>query len=424
MHDTKITLKGTIVWLVCAVFFTYEFLLRTVLGTFQSQIMVDFDISPFRFALLSTSAFILIYGLMQMPVGFIADRFGLKKSLLFAVLVCSLSCVLFAFSSDFKIAFIVRMLMGLGASFGFICLLVSVYDWMPKQHYGLFIGLSQFIGTLGPMTAAGPFNAIAQNEWLNWQSLLICLGLFGLVLVIPVLLVVKNKQENVGKFIVIKKTRPFKQSLTTIFFQKQIWVIALYSGLTFFSLEYLSENEGKAFLEIAGFSSHFASYMITVGWLGYAFGCPMLGLLSDHMKRRKVVMILAACLAVLSLLCIIYWPSSELVVTIAFFLLGVGAAGQSVGFAMMAEQCNKYYLAAGLGFNNTMIALISSINAPLIGYVVDMHSEQSMISLSDYHFAFGFIVALTTIGLFVSIFYLKETYCRSNKQLTILTSHQ
>ncbi|WP_367608019.1 hypothetical protein [Legionella sp. W05-934-2] len=43
-------------------------------------------------------------------------------------------------------------------SFGFICLLISVYDWLPRKNAALFIGLSQFIGTMGPMLAAGPLD--------------------------------------------------------------------------------------------------------------------------------------------------------------------------------------------------------------------------------------------------------------------------
>lgn len=35
MTQDKITLKGTVVWLICVSFYFYEFLLRTVLGTFQ-----------------------------------------------------------------------------------------------------------------------------------------------------------------------------------------------------------------------------------------------------------------------------------------------------------------------------------------------------------------------------------------------------
>ncbi len=421
-EQSKISVRGITVWLVCAIFFTYEFLLRTVLGTFQHPIMADLNLTPLSFALLSSTAFIGIYGLMQMPVGFIADKFGLKKSLLFAVILCVVSTLFFAFTYEFKFAVIARMLMGFGASFGFICLLVSVYEWMPSRFYGLFIGLSQFIGTLGPMIAAGPFNEMAQNGSTDWRTIFLGLSLFGAALVIPVLFFVKNNQQNMGGFRVLSRSIPVVSSLKTILKQKQMWWIAIYCALVFFTIEYLSENEGKAYIELLGFSSSFASYMITVGWLGYAIGCPLLGFISDLLKRRKLVMLLGAVCCLGAMASLVYGPATKTSLMITFFMIGVGASAQSVGFAIMAEQCNKYYLAAGLGFNNAMIAFVSSVNAPFIGWLLEYHGPSHEVQLPDYVFAFNFVLGLITISIIAAMFFIKETYCRPTKEFTVVTS--
>lgn len=75
----QITIRGLIVWLICALFFLYEFLLRTILGTFQPSLMSQMHLTPVTFALLSSTVYNLMYGSMQIPVGFITERFGLKK---------------------------------------------------------------------------------------------------------------------------------------------------------------------------------------------------------------------------------------------------------------------------------------------------------------------------------------------------------
>ncbi len=421
MTNTKISPIGIMVWLVCAIFFTYEFLLRTVLGTFQHPIMYDLNLTPFTFAILSTTAYMVIYGAMQMPVGLITDRFGLKKSLTLATIICSISAIAFAMTYQLKSAVVARMLMGLGSSFGFVCLLVAVYDWMPKKHYGLFIGLSQFIGTMGPMVAAGPLNSMALDGSIDWRSVFLGLGGFGCFLTILIIVVVKNSQENIGQFRVLTRPTSIKLNIYSILKQKQIWVIAFYSALVYFTLEYLSENEGKIFLELNGYSSGFSSYMITVGWLGYAIGCPLLGFISDFLRRRKIIMVSAALCCLLSIIAIVLFPVTKTILTISFFTLGLGAAGQSVGFAIMAEQCSKFYLAAGLGFNNCIIALLSSINAPVVGWLLDSHSYGAVSpGKEDYVFAFSFIIALVAASLFASIFLIKETYCRPTKDFTLV----
>ena len=76
--------------------------------------------------------------------------------------------------------------------FGFICLLVAVYKWMPKRNIALLIGLSQFIGTLGPMIAAGPINAIANASDITWRTVFCGLGLFGILLTLMILFLVKR----------------------------------------------------------------------------------------------------------------------------------------------------------------------------------------------------------------------------------------
>ncbi len=417
-YERKLNRLGVTIWLICALFFTYEFLLRTVLGTFQYPIMTELSLTPVSFSVMSTSAYLLVYGFMQVPVGVITERFGLKSSLIIAVSICSLSSLAFSYVTDFNSAMIIRMLMGLGSSFGFVCLLMAVYNWMPKNTYGLFIGLSQFIGTLGPMIAAGPINSIAMKGNYDWRTIFFSLSVFGIILLVMVLVLVKNAQENLGKPRIITKKMLVSKSLAQLLSQKQTWLIAIYSALVYFTLEYLSENEGKAFLELKGFSSHFSSYVLTVGWIGYAIGCPFLGLLSDLLKRRKPIMIFCAFSCLLAMVYIIYIPLTKYTLAIAFFMLGMGAGGQSIGFAIMAEQCNKTYLAMGIGFNNAMIALMASIHAPIIGTLLGHHNA-STIYIENYYFAFSYIIVLLLLS-FACLFFIKETYCRSTKGFTFI----
>lgn len=289
-------LIGIVSWLVCAVFFCYEFLLRTVLGTFQAPIVSDLLLTPISFALLSSTAYLVVYSAMQVPVGLIADRFGLKKSLMIGTLLCAVSTLAFAFTYQFKTAVGARMLMGLGSSFGFICVLMAVYDWMPKKHYGLFIGLSQFIGTIGPIAAAGPLDSIAASGDVHWRTIFIALSGVGLFLFVLAVFFVRNNTQCTEGFRIILRHTPIMKALKTLFSQKQAWYIALFSAAVYFPLEYLSENEGKNFLVLKGFTPLYAAYMITLGWFGYAIGCPLLGYISDRVKRRKTVLNFAAVL--------------------------------------------------------------------------------------------------------------------------------
>src|SRR3990167_7016977 len=245
----------------------YEFVLRTVIGTFQTSITHDLHLAPFSFSLLSTTGYSLIYALMQIPVGIITARIGLKKALFTAVIICTISTAGFAMSYQFSMAMLCRIIMGFGSSFGFICLLIAVYDWMPRRSIAFYIGVSQFIGTMGPMLAAGPLNSLSQTTVIGWRAIFFCLTAIGLTIAILTLLFVKENRLSRKKFIILTKPDAIIRSMLSIIHQKQIWFIALFSACVYFSIEYLPENVGVEFLIKKGFSSTFSSYMITLTWL-------------------------------------------------------------------------------------------------------------------------------------------------------------
>lgn len=418
MQDNKFKLKGFVVWGLCAVFFLYEFFIRTVIGTYQVPIMQDLQLNSFQFSLLSSTLFLIIYGIMQLPVGIIVDHIGLKKSLIIGTMACSIASIGFSYSSSYLMAMFYRGIMGFGASFGFICLLISVYDWMPHRYSAIFIGLSQFIGTLGPMMATGPLDTLSETMSISWHQIFLSLGGVGIILTALTILFIENNTQKAGQYIVLYKPEKISTSILRLFTRMQPWYIAILSTSLYFTIEYLSENEGRNFLSLKGISSNSAAYMLTTAWIGYAIGCPLLGFLSDFLKRRKIMMILAAIIGLISVITILYLPNQYL--TIAFFCLGISASGQSIGFAIIAEQFKKQFVAVGFGLNNTMIVLISAINAPVIGFLLDHTKKANELILSEYLFVFIILVILSLIAVFTSIFLIQETYTKSLADFTYL----
>ena len=171
IENQKITLLGTWIWLIAAGFFLYEFFLRTFVGSLAHQIIPSLHLSIEEFTLVS-SAYYIAYAIMQIPVGILADKFGVKAIMVFAAVLCAVATYLFSVSTGFYTAVASRFLMGLGSSFAFICLLVIASNWFPKRFFGLFSGLSQFIGTMGPALAGGPLIAFLVSSHTGWRPTL------------------------------------------------------------------------------------------------------------------------------------------------------------------------------------------------------------------------------------------------------------
>lgn len=418
MYDKKFNFTGFITWIISVIFFLYEFLLRTILGTYQNPIKLDLNLTSFEFTTLSTTIFLIIYAFMQIPVGIIVNNIGLKKSLLIGSFLCFISCIGFSISNYF-FATIFRMLMGFGASFGFISLLISVYQWINPKYRAVFIGLSQLIGTLGPIIAAGPLNFISTNTEITWRIIFLSLGIIGVAIFILILFFVKSIPQKNNQYIILHKPQKIINVVKKLFFKTQPWLIALTSACLYFSIEYLSENEGKFYLENKGFSSNNASYIISITWIGYALGCPIIGLLSDTLERRKLTISLCGFLAILSTVFIVYSQKNDYFFY-AFFILGISASGQSICFSLIAEQFKKELVAIGFGLNNTVITLFSAINASLIALVIDYKNNTNINYLENLSFAFHSLIIIVIIGFFISVLFIKETFCKSQQDFTYL----
>lgn len=420
----SITTLALIVWGLASLFFLYEFFLRTFVGSVAHQIIPDLKLNIETFAIIG-SAYYIAYGIMQIPVGILVDKFGVKPLMIFAVLVCVISTFLFAHSTGFLTALISRLLMGFGSSFAFVCLLVISVVWFPKKHFGFFAGLSQFIGTMGPLLAGGPLIALMEKTHQNWRITLSEIALFGIVLAILIFLFVKDKPRKGKKALVFLTLNvPFKMRLKQLAKNTQAWAIAFYSGTVYVSMALLGAIWGTKYLQVGGLSQAVSASIISLAWLGYAIGCPLLGALSDTVKRRKPTLIFCALLGALSTASITYIHSQHAPWTYAclFFILGIAASGQNIGFALISEHSNSIIKATALSLNNAIITLFSAFIPPLASYViyVSMGPGNTTLKPENFTLAFSIMPILYIVALVLSIFCIKETYCKPQKEAIIL----
>ncbi|MCF7791691.1 MAG: MFS transporter [Victivallales bacterium] len=424
----KITLIGVFIWSIAAVFFLYEFFLRTFLGSLEPQIMKSLHLNAETFSMIG-ACYYLTYGIMQVPVGLIVDRIGVKAAMVFATSLCGISAIAFGLSPDFICGFLSRLLMGFASSFAFICLLVIARTWFPKERFGFFAGLSQFIGTLGPIIAGGPLIMFLKYEHMDWRTFITGLGLFGFVLSFLCLIFVKSKKGvKEDQLVFAERKISLKRQLKSLFGNKQAWMVAIYSALIYTSIATLGAIWGTRVLIAKGLNQVHAAGAISVLWIGYAVGCPVTGLISDLMKKRREILIFVAILATFSIfaLGIIDNGSFELFYFI-FFCIGFSGGGQNVGFATIVEKTSDKLSAASMGLNNGLMLLFDTVNPLIFGFLVMVtmtDRSSDAFTSQNFYMALMYIPVLTAIALFLSIFFIKETYCKPQQDLVLLSSEK
>lgn len=403
-----------LIWSIAVLFFLYEFFLRTFVGSIAHQIIPELHLSIEQFTLVGT-AYYIAYGTMQIPVGMLTDKFGVKAVMVFAALTCAVATFVFAHSTGFVSAALGRFFMGLGSAFAFVCLLIIVSSWFPRRFFGFFAGFSQFIGTMGPVLAGGPLIAYLADSHNSWRSVLYAVSVFGVVLALLSLLYVKNKSRTDRTILrPLNHKDTAKTKLLRLLKTKQAWVVASYSATVYVSIALMAAVWGTEYMQSRGLTQENAAFMLSVAWIAYALGCPILGMLSDVIKRRKPILVLCSALGLICICFIVYGQLQIWEYELAFAGLGLAATGQNVGFVAITEHTDSGIRATALGLNNGMITLAGGTLPLVVGWFISRaaHGNATHLTSADFEYGLSALPVVLFVSLLISLFLFKETFCK------------
>lgn len=419
--EESISIKGIFIWLLALLFFFYEFFLRIFLGTVASDIIHQLHLTAREFSFIA-AAYYLTYGLMQIPVGFLIDKFGARLCLFVSSFVCALGVFCLSLAHGFFLAFVGRLLIGFGSSFAFVSFMLLILRWFPRRHFSLVSGLSIFLGSIGPLLAGAPLAYLYKMLDGDWRGILVGCGIFGVALSAALGLFVRNgPQKKEEAIIFLFRKEGIWKYLLLLFRNTQVWLILLYSGTTYVVLPIFAAYWGTIFLQARGISLVQAAFIISMVWIGYAIGSPLLGKLSDHFKLRKPFLYLPALLGAIVSALILYAPfQSEWILVILFIFVGIGGAGQTLSFTFILEQVQQKLHSSALGINSAGSTLAAALFPILVGTIIQWGKTGG----AGAHFSEAVLVRglslaplLFLTAFFISLFAFRETFCRQQYEV-------
>lgn len=93
--------------------------------------------------------YLYAYIVMQIPTGILLDYLGPKKTIIADCIVAAFSSVMFSLSVNIPMAYLSRLLVGLGVSVVFLCILQIQANWFPAEKFAAMSGLTSFMGSMG-----------------------------------------------------------------------------------------------------------------------------------------------------------------------------------------------------------------------------------------------------------------------------------
>src|SRR3990167_1590312 len=142
--------------LICflgACFYFYETILETIPSILINPLMASFHINAVQAGWLD-SCYFITYALLQIPGGALLDKFGARRVMPMAALLCFLGLLLFASTNSYLAAALGRIIAGLGGAFGLMGAMFIVSSWINSRFLALGLGLTIMYGLSGGLLEA------------------------------------------------------------------------------------------------------------------------------------------------------------------------------------------------------------------------------------------------------------------------------
>jgi MFS family permease len=175
------TARGPVVLLLAAVLFL-NYVDRGALPTAASLIQRDLHLTAAQLGML-LSAFFWTYASIQIPIGWLAERYGAHRVLAIGLAVWAMSTMLVGVVSSFILLLVLRLTLGVGESVGFPCMSKILASVVPKESLGTANGVVACAYLLGP--AAGIFLGGLLIEASGWRTMFVAFGLLSSLWLLP-----------------------------------------------------------------------------------------------------------------------------------------------------------------------------------------------------------------------------------------------
>lgn len=392
------TLYGSIVWFVTTLFVIYSFCLNTAAAVFAGTIQATLHATNFEVSL-AASAFILGFACMQIPAGYLLDRFNARFVVSSGVLLLAVGNTLAAFSATLTVFALANILQGIGASFAFIAAAILIAQWFPGKVFPILFGLTQTISCVSAGIIHYYFTILLETH--TWNEVYQGLGLFGFALLLLTLLVVKTP---------VSYNRPgvisLRKSLSIVLENKQIWLCTIAAATSFgVLLAYASVwyHQIQTYYAVGSLDSVIISGMI---FFGIGVGTPLLGWFSNSVKSRIMALHLSLVLGTMVLLLGIYLPhfhiSTLIIIKTVSFLIGFLLSGSMLFYTVVSEGSSDSTRGVAISFLNTAVFLFNTLML-FVPYVFITY-------ISKEFFTYLWIFPFCTLISVLLLYFIKDTY--------------
>ncbi|MDB5992354.1 MAG: Major facilitator transporter [Herbaspirillum sp.] len=349
------------------------------------------------------SVFFMGYAIIQLPGGWLSDKIGSRKMMIFSLVMFTIFTALTGLAWSIVSLFVIRFFFGIFEGSFPTASFKAVSEYFPKSERARV--QSVLLATNPLSLAIAPIVAAPLIIWVGWRGMFIVMSVFGIIA--SILYVLKIKPLSGPKGNVSCEDEADKKSLKELLRDSNIWKISVI-------------NFGVNIL-IWGFLSWLPSYMLKVQKLdllhagilsslpGFAGIAGMLigGWLLDKWfeNREKYLLVASVSIAAVCLFVMISTSALPIVVACQIVMAFCVKLAFIALWTLPLKMIDSSNMGSASGIINLGSQLAGVVSPAVMGYLIVAYS-------GSYNGAFGFLIGCAVVSVAVSM------TLRSNKRIT------
>ncbi len=393
--------QAWLAWTAAAVFFFYAFVLRVSPSVMVGELMSEFQVGGAFFGTLS-SLYFYTYAPLQLPVGIMMDRYGPRFMISIAIALAALGSLLFAMAPSLELAYLARLLIGFGSGFSFVGALTVSTQLFPPAQFAMLAGLVQGFGILGGIVGQAPLGIAVEH--LSWRGAMGAVAATGVLLAIGAWLSIRDR---VGEARGASPTAGLK----LVAANRETWLCATFGLAKTAPMLTFGGLWAVPFVMSAhGVERATAASLTSLLFLGWGLGAPFNGWISDRLGRRKAPMLASSLIATMAMSAIVGLHGLSLTTTgVLFFINGFTSCSMILAFAAVREHNPPGTTGAAYGLVNTFVVGSGAIFQPLVGWLLDLGWDGTLVAGArvyaedTYRAALWTLPAISAVGTIAAL---------------------